>query len=52
VRIQGQALYDKEGKIIKYFAIEEDTLSKGARVTKGEFDFGFSLIKNLKIMRK
>ncbi|MBB1192629.1 hypothetical protein DNC80_02970 [Flavobacterium sp. SOK18b] len=24
VRIQGQALYDKKGKIIKYFAIEED----------------------------
>jgi PAS domain S-box-containing protein len=24
VRIQGQALYDKAGKIIKYFAIEED----------------------------
>ena len=24
VRIQGQALYDKEGAIIKYFAIEED----------------------------
>jgi hypothetical protein len=36
-------LYDKEGKIIKYFAIEEDT-PKGARVTKGEIDF--DLAKN------
>jgi PAS domain-containing protein len=24
VKIQGQALYSKEGKILKYFAIEED----------------------------
>jgi hypothetical protein len=28
VRIQGQALYDKEGKIIKYFAIEEDVTAQ------------------------
>ena len=28
VRIQGQALYDKKGKIIKYFAIEEDVTAQ------------------------
>ena len=28
VRIQGQALYDKEGAVIKYFAIEEDITSQ------------------------
>nr|WP_314839073.1 PAS domain S-box protein [uncultured Flavobacterium sp.] len=28
VRIQGQALYDKAGKILKYFAIEEDVTAQ------------------------
>jgi len=37
VKIQGQALYNKEGKILKYFAIEEDiTNNKDLKTQKEE----------------
>ncbi|OCB78476.1 PAS domain S-box protein [Flavobacterium crassostreae] len=36
VRIQGQALYDKEGRIIKYFAIEEDITAQKLLETQKE----------------
>jgi PAS domain S-box-containing protein len=42
INVQGQALYNKKGKIIKYFAIEEDITSKKESEEKQAF-----LVKSL-----
>jgi light-regulated signal transduction histidine kinase (bacteriophytochrome) len=42
VRIQGQALYDKKEKIIKYFAIEEDVTAQKELESQKENLISFS----------
>jgi hypothetical protein len=47
VSIQGQALYNKDNEIVKYFAIEEDVTNKKTSENQRE-----NLVKKLAISNK